>query len=70
MFFQHHEKDLPGEFWGSYMVYKVMQDLASTGAARGAGAAQEQRPVGRPSINHYLLAPPISPPWPCGPMAC
>ena len=52
------------------MVYKVMQDLASTGAARGAGAAQEQLPVGRPSINHYLLAPPISPPWPRGPMAC
>ena len=53
------------------MVYKVMQDLASTGAARSAGAAaQEQRPVGRKSINHYLLALPISHPWPCGPMAC
>ena len=52
------------------MVYKVMQDLACTGAARGAGAAQEQRPVGRPSINQYLLAQPSPPSWPRGPMAC
>ena len=43
------------------MVYKVMQDLACTGAARGVGAAQEQRPVGRPSINQYLLAQPSPP---------
>lgn len=52
------------------MVYKIMQNLASTGAARSAGAAQEQRPVGRQSINHYLLAPSIWPPWLRGPMAC
>ena len=71
MFFKHYEKDVPGEFLGSYMVYKVMQDLASTGAARGAGAAQEQRPVGSPSTNQYMLAPQPSPPsWPRGPMAC
>ena len=52
------------------MVYKVMQDLACTGAARGVGAAQEQRPVGRPSINQYLLAQPSPPSWPHGPMTC
>ena len=55
------------------MVNKAMQNLPYTGAARSAGAAQEQRPVGRKSINHNLLAPPISHPWPlwpCGPMAC
>ena len=52
------------------MVNKAMQNLPYTGAAGSAGAAQEQRPVGRKSINHYLLTPPISPPWPCGPMAC
>ena len=72
MFFKHYEKDVPGEFSGSFMVYKVMQDLACTGAARGAGAAQEQRPVGRPSasINQYLLAQPSPPSWPRGPMTC
>ena len=52
------------------MVYKVMPDLAFTGAARCAGAALEQRPVGRPSTNHYLLAQRSPPPWPRGPMAC
>ena len=51
------------------MVYNVTQNLASTGAAHGAGAAQEQQPVGRQSMNHYVLAQPSSPPWPRGPMA-
>ena len=42
----------------AYMVYKVMKNLISTGAARCGGAATEQRPVGRPSTVHVLLAQP------------
>ena len=52
------------------MVNKAMQNLPYTGTAGSAGAAQEQRPVGRPSINQYLLAQPSPPSWPRGPMAC
>ena len=37
---------------GSCMVYKVMQDIASMGAASCGGATQEQRPVGRPWTKH------------------
>ena len=55
---------------GSCMVYKVMQDIASMGAARCGGAAREQRPVGRQSTDHHLLGQPSPPPWPRGPMAC
>ena len=55
---------------GSCMVYKVMQDIASMGAASCGGAAQEQRPVGRPSTRTYPLAPPSSPPWLAERMTC
>ena len=70
MFFQYCEKDLPGEFSGSCMVYKVIQVIASTATARCGGAAQGQRPVGRPSTKNVLLARPSPPPWPHGPMVC
>ena len=70
MLFKHHEKDVQGVFYGTDMLSEVMQDLPSTGVASGAGAAQEQRQVGRQSIKHYLLAQPSSPPRPRGPMAC
>ena len=58
---------------GSYMVSKVMQDLASMGSAcgavSGAGAAAASA-LGRSSTRTTRLAQPSSPPWPRGPMAC
>ena len=69
MLFYQHEKHVQGEFSSSNMPSKVVQDLTSTGTASRGGAAQEQRPVGRPSTNHYLLAQLSAPPWFRGPMA-
>ena len=70
MLFYQHEKHLQGEFSSSNMPSKVVQDLTSTGPASRGGAAQEQRPVGRPSTRTYPLAPPSSPPWLAERMTC
>ena len=70
MLFKHHEKDVQGVFYGSDMLSEVMQDLPSTGVASGAGAAQAQRSLGRPSTKTYVFAQPSPPPWLRGPMAC